>query len=62
MKLFMFTFLILLPTLFWGQNIYLGKVIDSETKEVLPFVNIRIGSSQNGFTTDIDGIFEYESG
>ena len=61
MKLFMFTFLILLPTLFWGQNIYLGKVIDSETKEVLPFVNIRIGSSQNGFTTDIDGVFEYES-
>ena len=62
MKLFMFSFLILLSTLFWGQNIYLGKVIDSETKEPLPFVNIRIGSSQNGFTTDIDGIFEYESG
>ena len=61
MKLFIFSFLILLSNLFWGQNIYLGKVIDSETKEPLPFVNIRIGSSQNGFTTDIDGVFEYES-
>ncbi|MBC8475705.1 MAG: carboxypeptidase-like regulatory domain-containing protein [Bacteroidetes bacterium] len=62
MKLLIFTILILLPTLFWGQNIYSGTVIDSDTKEPLPFVNIRIGSSQNGFTTDIDGIFEYESG
>jgi len=61
MKLLIFIFLVLLPTLFWGQNIYSGIVIDSDTKEPLPFVNIRIGNSQNGFTTDIDGVFEYES-
>ena len=61
MKVLIFTILFLLPSLFWGQNIYSGIVIDSDTKEPLPFVNIRIGSSQNGFTTDIDGVFEYES-
>ncbi len=55
MKLVVFTILIVLPSLFYGQNVYTGIVIDNDTKEPLPIVNIRIGSSQNGFTTDIDG-------
>ena len=57
MKLFIFTYIILYPTFLIGQNVYSGIVKDIDTKEPLPFVNIRIGSSQNGFTTDIDGVF-----
>jgi len=61
MKLtFVFCF-ILFPILFYGQYNYSGVVLDSITHEVLPFVNIRIGSTSNGFSTDIDGMFEYES-
>lgn len=61
MKLAIITILILLPAFFCGQNLYSGRVLDSDNLEPLPFVNIRIGSSQKGFTTDIDGVFEYES-
>lgn len=34
-----------------------GKVVDSESKEPLAFVNITINDSRYGGTTDIDGVF-----
>ncbi|MCX6279584.1 MAG: DUF5686 family protein [Bacteroidetes bacterium] len=43
----------------FSQNSYLvsGKVIDANTRESLPFVNIVINSSNQGGATDIDGKF-----
>ena len=38
-----------------------GVVIDSQTKEVLPFVNISIEGSNQAATTDIDGKFSIAS-
>ena len=38
-----------------------GKVIDSETKEPLAFVNIVINNGKYGGTTDIDGKFKFSS-
>ncbi len=39
-----------------------GVVIDKETKEPLPFVNISfVGSQGRGTTTDFDGKYEFES-
>ncbi|MBC34486.1 MAG: hypothetical protein CL663_00365 [Bacteroidetes bacterium] len=38
-----------------------GKVIDSETKEPLAFVNIKINDGKYGGTTDIDGKFNLRS-
>ena len=38
-----------------------GKIIDSKTKNPLPFVNIVYGHSSFGTTTNIDGLFTIES-
>ncbi len=38
-----------------------GMVIDSKTKEPLPFVNILINKGEHGGTTDIDGKFHLKS-
>ncbi len=38
-----------------------GKVIDANTKEVLPFVNIGFVGTTVGTTTDFDGYYEIES-
>ncbi len=43
-----------------GQSIE-GKVIDSRTKDALPFVNIVYGTSNFGTTTNIDGEFNISS-
>jgi hypothetical protein len=40
-----------------AQVLIHGKVLDSETKEPLPFVNITIRNKSNGTTTSIDGVF-----
>jgi len=41
-----------------AQQIITGKVIEAETKEPLPGVNINIERSPRGVTTDTDGTFE----
>ena len=38
-----------------------GKVIDAETKEALPFVNIGSLGTTVGTSTDFDGFYEIES-
>ena len=38
-----------------------GRVVDSETKEPLAFVNIKINDGKYGGTTDIDGRFNLKS-
>jgi len=53
-----FSFLISLSLI--GQNIT-GKIIDSATKQGLPFVNIKYGNSNLGTTTNIDGEFTISS-
>lgn len=52
--------LLLLSSLLTGQS--KGVVYNSETKQVLPFVNIRFDESRKGTTTDIDGKFEVPNG
>ncbi len=55
-KLIFFISLAFLSTGLQAQNIR-GKVIDSKTREALPFVNIIYGNSNLGTTTNIDGEF-----
>lgn len=38
-----------------------GKVTDSESREPLPFVNIRVNDLHHGCSTDIDGKFSFRS-
>ena len=41
----------------YSQNILRGKIVNSKTKEALPFVNIAIKSTQKGTTSDVEGRF-----
>jgi hypothetical protein len=60
-KLFVFlVFALLLYQSIYSQNIK-GLIIDSETKETLPFVNIFYGETNLGTTTDKNGLFEITS-
>ena len=60
-RFFLFLFLFI-NILVQAQNYSVsGKVIDSETKEALAFVNIIINESNYGTCTDIDGKFEIKS-
>jgi len=48
--------------LFWsalvcGQDIFSGKIIDSESGEVLPYVNVGVVGKNIGTVTDINGAF-----
>ncbi len=44
-----------------AQLLIQGKVLDSESKEPLPFVNISVVRKTHGTTTGIDGIFQLEA-
>jgi len=60
-RFFLFLFLSI-NILLQAQNYSVsGKVIDSETKEALAFVNIIINNSKYGTCTDIDGKFKINS-
>ena len=60
-RFFLFLFLSI-NILLQAQNYSVsGKVIDSETKEALAFVNIIINDSKYGTCTDIDGKFKINS-
>ncbi|MBI9036944.1 MAG: carboxypeptidase-like regulatory domain-containing protein [Bacteroidales bacterium] len=55
-------FFLFANTLLQAQNYSVsGKVIDSETKEALAFVNIILNDSDYGTCTDIDGKFKINS-
>lgn len=49
--------LLVLPISLFGQHQIKGKVVDSQTKEALAFVNIVINNQNVGTTTGIDGNF-----
>lgn len=59
-KLLLFSILLFISTSLKSQDIK-GKIIDSETKKPLPFVNIIYGGSNLGTTTNIDGNFSITS-
>ena len=61
MKLVFLSFLLSISTLFFGQEIIQGKIIDAENNEGLAFVSIVFGNTSAGFSTDIDGNFEFIS-
>ncbi len=44
-----------------AQTEVYGTVLDAETGEILPFVNVYFAGTQNGMTTDIKGFFELKS-
>ncbi len=50
--------LILSATKIFGQYRVEGRVIDSKTREPLPFVNIIIEGTRHGALTNVDGLFE----
>ena len=57
-QLFVLLFFILLFVESFSQNYLSGKIIDANTKEALPFVNIVYSSTKYlGTSTDIDGNF-----
>lgn len=57
-RFFLFvSFLLFLSKALYSQNIHL-KVVDSETKKPLPFVNIIFEDTKFGTTTNIDGELE----
>jgi len=62
-------FLFLLLTLFVALDGFAqittrirGSVVDAETKEPLPFVNITFAGTSIGTTTDIEGSYSIETG
>lgn len=59
-KLFFVIVLIILSNIISAQEIT-GKIIDSKTKEVLPFVNIIYGDFNLGTTSNINGEFSIKS-
>jgi len=60
MRTILFLF-ILLSSVVQGQYQVTGKIIDSKTKEPLPFVNIISVAHNQGTASDIDGLFAISS-
>ena len=61
MKLLLKTLLILAITSVYSQNIFRGKVTDSQTAEPLSYVNIYFSDLEKGTSTDENGIFQFEN-
>ena len=53
--------IVLFPQLIFSQNYFSGKVVDSQTKEPLAFVNILANNLRQVHQTDIDGAFKITS-
>ena len=58
MKRLLFALLSLIPAVLYGQNTITGYVVDSKTREPLPFATVYINGTTKGTTTDNDGRFE----
>ena len=54
------SFLTILSKILYSQDIHL-KIIDSETKKALPFVNIIFSDTRHGTTANIDGELKVKS-
>lgn len=57
MRLFSLIFILTINLNSFGQSIK-GKVIDFQTEEPLPFVNIFIAGTNNGCSSDVNGVFD----
>jgi hypothetical protein len=55
-RFYLLTLFVLNVQVIWAQN-FTGQVLDSETREPIPFVAIVDKASQNGVYTDLDGKF-----
>lgn len=60
-RLLFFVFILCTGNLFAQKTIVKGKVIDEESGESLPFVNLIFKDSKIGTTTDIDGNYYLET-
>ncbi|WP_082422545.1 carboxypeptidase-like regulatory domain-containing protein [Aquimarina longa] len=52
--------LIMIASISYGQEIYKGHIIDNETKETLPYVNIGIIKKNIGTVSNNEGFFQIE--
>ena len=53
-------FLLLFSTTYYSQSKIIGKVIDEEFNETMPFANVLIKGTSQGVTTDFDGNYSLE--
>ncbi len=61
-RYFFFLLLMIVPCQIWGQTTKIrGKVLDSETKEPMPYVNIAYRNSTIGTISDFNGNFFLET-
>lgn len=58
MKQFLSVLLLLFSPVLFGQT-FSGRVLDSVSKQPIPFVNITLNGSKAGTATDIDGRFSF---
>ena len=61
MRRLLFAVLSIIPACLYGQNTITGLVVDSETREPLPFATVYINGTTKGTTTDNDGRFELKN-
>ena len=54
-------FLLLFSTTYYSQSKIIGKVIDEEFNETMPFANVLIKGTSQGVTTDFDGNYSLEA-
>src|SRR5690554_4735322 len=60
-SLFLLLFIFVVSTTKAQKTIVRGKIIDAETKEALPFVNLSFKDSKVGTSTNIDGNYSIET-
>ena len=59
MKQITFLFFQILFISTFGQTVFEGKIIDKNSKESIPFVNIFVQNSTQGVISNEDGIFKF---
>ena len=58
MRIIFFIIFSLIFSFFYSQSKIIGKVIDQEFNETMPFANVLVKGTNIGVTTDFDGNFE----
>ena len=55
MRILLLSFFLLFLSSFYTQSKIIGKVIDEEFNETMPFANVLVKGTNIGVTTDFDG-------
>ena len=55
MRILLLSIFILIFSTFYAQSKIIGKVIDEEFNETMPFANVLVKGTNIGVTTDFDG-------